>query len=146
MCDTHLSFSARKSPAKINRITQAVVRSLRRDGHHVVVYLDDYFVCRPVFDSRKSTFDTLDILLLILGFLINWKTSWSMSMVRFSLGTDRYCKFLLHKLEKVQELLNLLDIYKQDRQASCNELESLASKLCWASHVASWGKPTSNLY
>ena len=47
MRDTRLPFGARKSPAIFNRITQAVARSLRQAGHHVVVYLVDFFCVWP---------------------------------------------------------------------------------------------------
>ena len=40
--------------------------------HYVVVYLDDFFVCGPDFDSCKSTFDALIMTLRGLGFQINW--------------------------------------------------------------------------
>ena len=51
MCDTRLPFGACQTSAIFNRITQAVARSLGRDGHHVVFYLYDFFVCEPDFDS-----------------------------------------------------------------------------------------------
>ena len=68
MCDTCLPFGVRKSLAIFNRITQAVARSLRRDGHHVVVYLGNFFVGGPYFDSFKATFGALITLLGGLGF------------------------------------------------------------------------------
>ena len=73
MCDTRLPFGARKSPPIFNRITQAVARSLRQAGHHVVVYLDDFFLCGPDFLSCKTTYDALILKLRDLGFQINWK-------------------------------------------------------------------------
>ena len=72
MCDTRLPFGARKSPAIFNRITQAVARSLRQAGHHVVVYLHDFFVCGPHFVSCKATYDALILKLRNLGFQISW--------------------------------------------------------------------------
>ena len=50
-----------------------------------------------------------------------------MSIASFLLGTDQY--FLSLKPENFKELRNLLDIYKQCKQASC-QLEFVASKLC----------------
>ena len=142
MCDTRLPFGARKSPAIFNRITQAVARSLRRDGHHVVVYLDDFFVCGPDFDSCKATFDVLITLLRGLGFQISWKKIVDPCQRLAFLGVqiDTVTGLLSLKPEKVQEVLNLLDIYQQRKRASRNQLESLAGKLCWASHVVPWGR------
>ena len=78
MCDTRLPIGARKSPAIFNHITQAVARSLRQAGHHVVVYMDDFFVCGPDFLSCKATYDALILKLRDLGFQINWKNSWTL--------------------------------------------------------------------
>ena len=129
MCDTRLPFGARKSPAIFNRITQAVARSLRRDGHHVVVYLDDFFVCGPDFDSCKATFDVLITLLRGLGFQISWKKIVDPCQRLAFLGVqiDTVTGLLSLKPEKVQEVLNLLDIYQQRKRASRNQLESITN-------------------
>ena len=49
MCNTCLPFGARKSPAIFNRTTQAVARFLSRNGHHVIVYSEDFFRMGPRF-------------------------------------------------------------------------------------------------
>ena len=73
MCDTQLPFGSCTSVAIFNRITQALACSLRKDGHYVVVYLVNFFVCGPDFDSCKATFDALIMLLHSLGFQISCK-------------------------------------------------------------------------
>ena len=73
MCDNILPFSVPQFPAIFIRITQAVVPFLWGDGHHVVVYLDDFHVCGSDFDLCKAIFDALITLLSGLGFQISWK-------------------------------------------------------------------------
>ena len=141
MCDTRLSFGARKSPAIFNRITQAVARSLRRNDHHVVVYLDDFFVCGPNFESCKSTFDALILMLRSLGFQINWKkiVDPTQQIVFLGVQIDTVAGILSLKAEKLSELVDLLENFKERKRPSRNQLESLAGKLSWAAHVVPWG-------
>ena len=132
MCDTHFPFGAQKSPATFNRINQAVTLSLQRNGHHVVVCLDDFFVCGPNLDSCKANLDVLVTSLHDLGFKIIDPCQW---LAFLGVQIDTVMGLLSLKLEKVQELLNLLDIYKQCKSASRNQLEYLAGKFCWVSHM-----------
>ena len=119
MCDTRLPFGARKSPAIFNRITQAVACSLRRNGHHVVVYLEDFFVCGPDFDSCKSTFDALIMTLHGLGFQINWNkiVDPTQQLVFVGVQIDTVAGLLSLKAEKLRDLVDLLDNFKQRKRA-----------------------------
>ena len=137
MCNTRFPFGARKSPAIFNRITQAVARFLRRNGHHVVVYLEDFFVCDFDFDSYKSTFDTLIMTLCGLGFQINWNKILDPTQQLVFLGVqiDTVAGLLSLKAEKLHDFVDLLDSFKQRKHGSRKQLESLAGKLCWAAHV-----------
>ena len=141
MCDTRLPFGAGKSPAIFNWITQAVARSLRRNGHHVVVYLEDFFVCGPDFDSCKSTFDTLIMTLCGLGFQINWNkiVPPTQQLVFRDVQIDTVAGLLSLKAGKLSDLVDLLDSFEQRKHAAHNQLESVAGKLCWAAHVVPWG-------
>ena len=51
-----MEMSEREPPYQYVR---HVAHSLSRNGHHVVVYLDDYCICGPDFDSCKTIFDAL---------------------------------------------------------------------------------------
>ena len=130
MCDTRLPFGARKSPAIFNRITQVVARSLRRNGHHVVVYFDDFFVCASNFESCKSTFDALILTLRSLGFQINWNkiVDPTQQLVFLGVQIDTVAGILSLKAEKLSKLVDLLENFKERKRASRNQLESLAGK------------------
>ena len=142
MCDTRLPFGAHKSPAIFNSTTQAVARSLRLAGHHVVVSLDDFFVCGPDFLSCKATFEALILKLRDLGFQINWKkvVDPCQQLVFLSIQINTMTGRLTLKPEKMSELCGLLHTFRQWKRASRSQLESLAGKLCWASHVVPWGR------
>ena len=140
MCDTRFPFGARKSPAIFNRITQAVARSLRQAHHHMVVYLDDFFVCGPDFLFCKATYDALILKLHDLGFQINWKkvVDPCQELVFLSIQINTMTGRLTFKPEKLSELCGLLRTFRQRKRASRSQ--SLAGKLCWASHVVPWGR------
>ena len=142
MCDTRLPFGSRNSPAIFNRITQAMARSLRQAGHHVVVYLDDFFVCGPDFVSCKATYDALILKLSNLGFQISWNkvVDPCQQLVFLGIQVDTMTGHLSLKPEKLSELCCLIHTLRQRKRASRSQLESLAGKLCWASHVVPWGR------
>ena len=142
MCDTRLPFGARKSPAIFNRITQAVARSLRQAGHHVVVYLDYFFECGPDFVSCKATYDALIIKLRNLGVQISWNkvVDPCQQLVFLGIQIDAMTGHLSLKPEKLSELCGLIHTFWQRKRVSPSQLESLAGKLCWASHVVPWGR------
>ena len=100
-----------------------------------------FFVWGPVFDSCKSTFDTLIMTLCGLGFQINWNkiVDPTQQLVFLSVQIDTVAGLLSLKAEKLRDLVDLLDSFKQRKHALRNQLESLAGKLCWAAHMVPWG-------
>ena len=119
-----------------------MARSLRQAGHHVVVYLDDFFVCGPDFVSCKATYDALILKLRNLGFQISWNkvVDPCQQLVFLGIQIDTMTGHLSLKPEKLSELCGLIHTFRQRKRASRSQLESLAGKLCWASHVVPWGR------
>ena len=128
MCYTRLPFGARKSPAIFNQITQAVSRSLCRNGHHVVVYLGDFFVCGPDFDSCKSTLGALIMTLRGLGFQINWNkiVDPTQQLVFVGVQIDTVTGLLSLKADKLRNLVDLLQF--QTTQTCITQTTGIA---CW---------------
>ena len=52
---------------------------------------------------------------------------------------DTVAGILSLKAEKLSELVDLLENFKERKRPSRNQLESLAGKLSWAAHVVPWG-------
>jgi hypothetical protein len=142
MCDTRLPFGARKSPAIFNRLSQAVARIMRKQGHRITCYLDDFWVCGPDFTSCKAAYDTLISLLRGLGFQVNWNkvTDPCQKLCFLGVMIDTKLGYLSLKPEKLTELQQLVQTFTKRKRASRKQLESLAGKLCWASHVIPWGR------
>ena len=73
MVDTRLPFGARRSPEIFHRLTQAVCRIMKHQGHSpVLALLDDFLVVADDKHSCQSTLQALLNLLRYLGFAINY--------------------------------------------------------------------------
>ena len=142
MCDTRLPFGSRKSPSIFNRITQAVVRAMNSRGYDTLAYLDDFIVTGSDFHSCKAALDALIILLRSLGFQINWAKIQdpSQSVTFLGVNIDSVAGELSLKPDKLQEVLAIIRDFQRRRRASRKQLERLAGKLIWASHVTPRGR------
>ena len=142
MCDTRLPFGSRKSPSIFNRITQAVVRAMNSRGYDTLAYLDDFIVTGSDFHSCKAALDALIILLRSLGFQINWAKIQdpSQSVTFLGVNIDSVAGELSLKPDKLQEVLAIIRDFQRRRRASRKQLERLAGKLIWDSHVTPWGR------
>ena len=73
MYDTRLMFGASESVGVFHRITQSIVRMMRRKGFHsTICYLDDFLIMEKTYDRCKLAMDTLQQLLIRLGFTLNY--------------------------------------------------------------------------
>jgi hypothetical protein len=143
MSDTRLPFGARKSPAIFHRITQAVRRIMARKGFHcLVVYLDDFLIAGPDFQSCLAAYNTLIALLRSLGFRINWKkvTDPCQKLTFLGVVIDTVGNTVSLEKSKVEKLQALLRLFQSRTRASRKQLESLAGKLNWAATVIPWGR------
>jgi hypothetical protein len=143
MSDTRLPFGARKSPAIFHRITQAVRRIMARRGFKcLVVYLDDFLIAGPDFETCLAAYNMLISLLRSLGFRINWKKvidpCQRLTFLGVVIDTVSGTVSLEHK--KVDKLCELLRLFLSRSRASRKQLEKLAGKLTWASTVIPWGR------
>jgi len=115
---------------------------MKRRGYTIVSYLDDFLVIAQTEQECLDALNTLLTLLRALGFSIAWdKTEGPTTSIVF-LGVQINTKQMsLHlPTEKVQQLQATLTSFQQKRRASCRQLQQLAGKLTWASHVISGGR------
>lgn len=143
MYDSRLPFGARKSPAIFHRITQSVKRMMIRRGFKAtVVYLDDFFVAGKDLHECLLAYNTLISLLRSLGLMINWKKVCDPCQRLTFLGVviDTAAGVVALEEERVQQLQQQLDNCRERTRMSRRQLESLAGRLSWASHVIPWGR------
>ena len=142
MEDTKLPFGARKSPSIFNTITQAVRRMLDRHGVRCVVLLDDFFITAPTFEECKEHLNTTITLIRSLGFRINWRkvVDPTQELVFLGIHINTVTGRLSLDPDKVTELLETIRHAQSCSRQSKTQLQSLAGKLLWASHVIEWGR------
>jgi hypothetical protein len=70
--DCSLSFGLRAAPSIFDRITQAIVRTLRAMGIRAVLgYIDDFWVCAPTEEECLKAYECVLAFLSTLGFVVN---------------------------------------------------------------------------
>ena len=143
LSDTRLPFGAKLAPSIFHRLTQSVRRMMARRGYDtMVVYLDDFLIIAPDFDSCVQALNILLRLLRRLGFRIAWKKVEGPTQRLTFLGIEINTNDLTLRLplQKLNELLDLLLSFSAKKRASRRQLESLAGKLAWACRVIKGGR------
>ena len=140
--DTRLPFGARQSPYIFHRLTQAVRRMLEKRNIQLVVFLDDFLIIAKDFNECIHGYNKLISLLRELGFSISWKKVCDPTTKLTFLGVciDTVAGTLSLEQTKVDDLCDQIKLFCARRRASRRQLESLADKLVWVSHVIPWSR------
>ena len=142
--DTRLPFGAKRAPGIFHRLTQAVRRMMARRGFwDIVMYLDDWLIIAPSKAECRVAMETLLGLLRNLGFAISYKkvTTPTESLTFLGINIDSVDMLLTLPLDKADQLQELIAEFARKRHASLRQLQTLAGKLSWASHVVRGGRP-----
>jgi hypothetical protein len=139
-----LCFGARKSPSIFHRLTQAVRRFMAARGFNIVAYLDDFLI---VSDNKQHCLQGYTVLIQLLrelGFAIAWQkvVDPTQSLTFLGLDIDTLSMTLRLPEHKLADLLTLLHQFKARTRASKRQLQKLAGKLAYASHLVVHGGRT----
>ena len=142
LVDTRLPFGARLSPSHFHRLTQSMRRMMERRNFQCIVYLDDFFVSAPSFEECQTALNCLITLLRSLGFSIAWQKVVDPTQCLTFLGIEIDSKTMTLHLpnDKVFTYKELLQEFLMRSRASGRQLQQLAGKLSWASHVVKGGR------
>lgn len=139
MCDTRLSFGARRSPFIFNTLTQAVreIMACNYDFPQIVAFLDDFLLIHPDKSACEQGVLKLIKLLRALGFAINYeKVEMPTQRITFLgvvLDSNKMCLELPEdKLKDIRG--NLKDVLDRNRITK-RQLQILAGKLAFAAQV-----------
>ena len=141
--DTRLPFGASRSPFIFNSITQSVRRMMAKRGFsNVVVYLDDFLIIERTLSACNAALHTLLNLLRRLGFHVNYSKLEGPSQIVTFLGVtiNSINMSLSLPQQKLTQLADQLTVFSNRKRATCNQLQSLAGKLAWASRVVRGGR------
>ena len=140
--DKRLCFGARLSPGHFNRLTQAVCRMMKRCGYKTISYIDDFWITHQTKEGCQEALTTLMTLLRELGFSIAYdKVEGPTQQIIFLGILINSVSMSLHLPEdKVKAYKELLLSYSKRSRASYRQLQQLAGKLSWASHIVQGGR------
>lgn len=146
LVDTRLMFGASRSVNIFHRITQSVVRMLKRRGIQAILcYIDDFFLCAETKSECEKAMNILIDVLKNLGFSISWdKSVYPTTRLTF-LGIDidtalEKVSIPPAKLDTVIETLNTWNTSK--KRASKRELQQLIGTMNWVAYVIHAVRPT----
>lgn len=143
MFDTRLPFGSCLGPSIFHRLSQAVRRCMARKGYKdVVVYIDDFLIVAPTYDTCNAALHCLIRLLRKLGFLISWKKVVGPTQKITFLGVDidtRASTLSLGK-DKLNKLEERLRQFQHRKRATKLQLQSIAGLLNWACQAVRGGK------
>ena len=134
--DSRLPFGASQSVGCFHRITQSVVRMIkRRCKCRIVCYLDDFLIISDSRDRCQASMDSLINLLQQLGFTINRKKVVPPSQSLTFLGININCPegTLSIPGDKLAELKTFACNYISKSKVTKRELQRLIGKISWTS-------------
>lgn len=141
--DARLPFGSNKGPSHFHRLSQAIRRSMIREGcNGIVAYLDDFFIAAPTFDECKYWMLELISLLRTLGFYISYKKvvgpTQNITFLGININTQNSTLTLSE--EKIQRLKDQLLCFSKRKRASKQQLQSLAGSLNYACQAIRGGR------
>ena len=144
MFDTRLPFGASESVGCFARITDSVVRMLRRRvSCSVFCYLDDFVIVSDSYDKCRQSMDCLIQLLKDLGFSINWdkviNPSQTITFLGICLNSIEMSMSIPPK--KLEEIRDGAYFWANKPKMTKRELQSLVGKISWAARCVKAIRP-----
>ena len=142
LCDTRLPFGAKLSVECFHRISLAIQRILASQGIQTVIYLDDILIISHSHGECLKDLNHTIKTLRALGLSISYNKTEGpcRSLVFLGVRIDTVTHTLHLPDNKVKDTLQLLQQFQDSSRASLKQLQRLAGKLSWASHVVQGGR------
>lgn len=146
LVDTRLMFGASLSVSTFHRITQSVVRMLKRRGINAIIcYIDDFFLTAESESECKQAMDMLISVLTDLGFSISWDKCVSPCTKLTFLGVnlDTGKSVISIPSEKLKSTITTLEMWHNKKnRASKRDFQQLIGYLNWIAAVIHAVRPT----
>ena len=140
--DSKLPFGAAKSCQIFQRLTDSIVRMMRRKGFYMLGYIDDMLCVGSDLCNCQDAYDTLIDLIVSLGLVVNESKCCGPVEVITFLGVKINC--VTRKLSlpdvKLAEFRVLVDAWSKRRRVTKHELQVFLGKLNWAARVVRGGR------
>ena len=131
---TRLMFGASRSVGIFHRITQSVVRMMRKRGFHsTLCYLDDFLVMGPSQEKCQAAMDSLVELLCALGFTINWsKVVPPTQRITFlGIEIDMTAHKMFIPMDKLSNIKSSIAHWLNQSKVSKKQLQSIIGSISW---------------
>ena len=146
MFDTRLMFGASESVGTFHRITQSIVRMMRKRVKNcsVLCYLDDFLIISKNKHTCANATNILTNLLQDLGFTINWTKlvppTQTITFLGIAIDSNNLSISIPDtKLSEIKECANTL---LQKQKLTKRELQSLIGKIAWGAKCIKAIRPT----
>jgi len=139
--DTRMCFGLRNAPWLFDRVGQAIIRTIRRQGFHAQIYVDDIFICEHSKSRCLQATAYVIRLLRSLGWNINNKIQRCQQVVQY-LGVELDSTSMQARLSpsKLADLHSEIIYTLNLRKITKRGLQSLVGKLNWACKVVYGGR------
>ena len=146
--DNFLCFGLSIAPAIFQRISTAIARTVRRAGHNIVSYLDDFLVVGDSVSSCSAAQSFLINLLHKLGFEVKWeKVIGPTQRVTFlGLTIDSVMQRIELPPEKIQALSDMASSLSQREKLTKKELEVLVGHMSFAARAIYGARTFSRIF
>ena len=141
--DNCLSFGLKCAPWIFSRLSEFVVRCMRRRGHNKIFsYLDDFLVVGDSRDECLAATEVLMSLLRELGFFIAWKkvVSATTRVVYLGIQIDSVLMEISLPESKLIKISKMVAEFRSKDKCTKRQLEQLAGNLAHASTVVKGGR------
>lgn len=134
LVDRFLCFGLANGPENFNRISKSVARMMRRRGFVIVPYLDDFLLIAQSEESCRFSQQTLNKLLVSLGFAVKWSENLGPSsrIQFFGIIVDSQMECLELPLDKLARSTDLADRYSKEQKLTRKELEVIVGHMSFA--------------
>lgn len=142
LVDNFICFGSKVAPGCFSRLTDAVVRMMRREGYGCYSYLDDFLCLGSTEERCKMCQLQLIRKLRRLGFYINWGKTTSPNVICKYLGIiiDSGSMKLSLRQKKYLKLRHILCNWLEKKVASKKELQKLLGMLSHGAKVLKGGR------
>ena len=140
--EKYMCFGAKAAPSIFHRLSQAIRRIMARRGGTIIAYQDDFLVIARSKLQCQLIYRELIQLLRDLGFSIAWNklVDPTQSLIFLGVLFDTRNMTLDLPQDKLDKLLDMLRTFASRARASRRQLQKLAGKLAYASHVMVGGR------
>lgn len=135
-------FGCRSSASICQRVANALVYIMAKEGHHMMAYLDDFGGCHSSYTKAKAAYDRFKCLAHKLGLQLAHHKCWPPVNIMNWLGYDVNTTIMTVTIPpaKLQEILNECKIWLKRDHGTKKMIQQVAGKLVFLCNCVHQGR------